>query len=244
MTVYVLFFVAVFLAHIVQGLSGFAGTVLAVSAGSFLVGLTTSVTVMNLVGVFAGIYIILVSWRHIRRDVLKHVFCVMIPGMALGFVLVRYLREYEKAQQLTLGLFIILAGLAGMLGRGEGLRFMRNSVAREAMLFIGGVFHGMYICGGTLLVLYISDALKKEEFRANISVVWVVLNSTVFLFHLYHGYWTPFAVKLTLGATPVVLLGVYVGGLLLSRISQAAFAVFTNALVLVSGMALVVGALR
>lgn len=39
------------------------------------------------------------------------------------------------------------------------------------------IIHGMFVSGGALLVIYATQVLKeKEEFRATVAPVWVVLN--------------------------------------------------------------------
>lgn len=231
MKTHVLFVTAVFLSHVVQGISGFAGTILAVPAGTFLVGLPTSIAVMNMVGIFASVYICLVARAHLQWPVIKGIFSVMLPSLLLGFVLVEYLRDYGRAQQAILGLFILAAGIAGLLRKTAGGEWRD----RKILLFVGGVFHGMYVCGGTLLVMYLKGRLKKDEFRANISFIWLVLNSINFVFHYLSGYWTPLAVSLTAAATPALFVSVYLGGVILRRISQESFIKFTNVLITLSG---------
>jgi hypothetical protein len=49
---------AVFLSHVVQGISGFAGTV--------PVGMRTFIAVMNMPGILASLSICAVAWRRIR----------------------------------------------------------------------------------------------------------------------------------------------------------------------------------
>lgn len=236
----VLFVLAVFLSHIVQGISGFAGTVLAVPAGTMLVGLPTSIAVMNMVGIFASVYICSVAWRHIRWDVVRTVFTYMLPSLLLGFLLVGMLRDYGRAQQVALGLFIMSAGILGLARGGDAPKEKEN----RALLVIGGIFHGMYVCGGSLLVMYLKGRLRKEEFRANISFVWLIFNSLNFVFHYCNGYWTSTALSLTIAATPALFVSVYLGGLILRRISQSSFITFTNILVVLSGATLLLGALR
>lgn len=239
MKTHVLFVLAVFLSHVVQGISGFAGTVLAVPAGTFLVGLHTSIAVMNMVGLFASVYICLVARRHMRWPVIRTIFTYMFPSLLAGFALVGYLRDYDRAQLIVLGAFVAVAGVVGLY-RGNSPAGERGN---KALLVIGGLFHGMYVCGGTLVVMYLKGRLEKEEFRANISFIWLLFNSLNFLFHYSNGYWTPLAISLTLAATPALFLSVYLGGVILRRISPASFAVFTNILIILSGLTLLLNAL-
>lgn len=54
----VLFYVIIFLANIIQGITGFAGTILAMPFSIHLVGYAVAKPVLNVLGIIAGIYVV------------------------------------------------------------------------------------------------------------------------------------------------------------------------------------------
>ncbi|MCC8189887.1 MAG: sulfite exporter TauE/SafE family protein [Planctomycetes bacterium] len=238
------FLVTVFLTNIVQGITGFAGAVLAMPFCARLVGLPAAKTVLCLLGATAGLQVCLVAWRSVRRDVLRTVCFAMIPAMLVGFVVGDLLRPYEAGQKLLLGAVITGIGVAGLVRRRlyPGGPASSRGVVHLAMLLLAGLVHGMFACGGPFLVAFLADRLpEKTEFRATASTVWVVVNSLVLLDQYRNGALGVELAALAGASIPVAFCSVYLGGLLLTRVSQEAFMTLTYLLLAVSGLSLLLG---
>lgn len=54
----ILFYIVIFLANIIQGITGFAGTILAMPFSIHLVGYSVAKPVLNVLGIIAGIYVV------------------------------------------------------------------------------------------------------------------------------------------------------------------------------------------
>lgn len=237
----ILFLVIVFLSNVIQGITGFAGTLLAMPFSVYFVNISTAKAVMNLLGVSSSLQICLTSWRDIRKPVLYRVLAIMFPGMLAGHVAVDYLRQYESAQLFILGVFIFLIGLFSLCNSHLKGTFFRGEAALNGIVFLAGFFHGMFVCGGALLVVYLAKKVPvKNEFRSTISAVWLVLNSINFFIHLRSSYFTDRTILLSLIAIPLVFVSVYLGGILLKRMSQTLFVKLTNILLVLSGLSLIV----
>ena len=61
-----LFYIVVLLTNIIQGITGFAGTILAMPFGIMLVGFDTAKPILNVLGILAGIYVAVFNFRKIR----------------------------------------------------------------------------------------------------------------------------------------------------------------------------------
>ena len=67
-----LFLVVILLANIMQGITGFAGTILAMPPGLMLVGYPVAKPVLNVLGLLSGIYVLSghkdqVCWKEVRK---------------------------------------------------------------------------------------------------------------------------------------------------------------------------------
>ena len=63
----VLFLLVVFLTNIIQCITGFAGTVLAMPFSIMLVGYDVAKPVLNVLGLIASVYVVAVCFRHINK---------------------------------------------------------------------------------------------------------------------------------------------------------------------------------
>lgn len=236
-----LFVIALFMGNVVQVITGFGGVVLAIPFCALLVGLGRSIAVVNLISLLTGG---VMAWRLRSRldyPLLKQTFLIMLPGLFLGIFAVHYLREYEQIQKVILGVFVLTVGAANLLKSWLRVPWRAGPSALAVLLFIGGFFHGMFVCGGALMVLYIANrAPEKDAFRANIAAMWPPLNTIVLVFHIAGGALDAEALALTAACLPPVWISLVVGAALAGRMSQAFFAALTNILLMISGLTLII----
>ena len=98
----------------------------------------------------------------------------MVAGMAIGIQICKTVPSEQ--------ILLIIYGVIILLIAGKNLLCHRQRTLPKAFLLVilllAGVIHGMFVSGGALLVVYAAQVLKeKEEFRATLAPVWVVLNS-------------------------------------------------------------------
>lgn len=67
----VLFYVIIFLANIIQGITGFAGTILAMPFSIHLVGYAVAKPVLNVLGIIAGIYVVAGGYQKRKHKRIK-----------------------------------------------------------------------------------------------------------------------------------------------------------------------------
>ena len=108
------------------------------------------------------------------------------------------------------------------------------------VLLLAGVIHGMFVSGGALLVVYATQVLKdKEEFRATIAPVWVVLNSVLLASQVRQGAFDNYNIRLILISVIPLFIATWVGKKLVKKVSQKVFLNLTYVLLLVSGLSLI-----
>jgi uncharacterized membrane protein YfcA len=107
------------------------------------------------------------------------------------------------------------------------------------LLFAAGIVHGMFVCGGPLLIGYLTKKLpEKATFRATISTTWIFLNGLILISQIIQGMWSVELLKTTAVSLPFLFGGMFTGGLLYKRMSQSFFVVLTYILLFIAGLSL------
>ena len=80
----VLFAAAFFVAYTIQAVTGFAGNIFAMPVGTHVMGLSSSVAVLNAMGFFACGMLAVLNFKYINWRELVKMTCGMLPFLALG----------------------------------------------------------------------------------------------------------------------------------------------------------------
>lgn len=100
----VLFYIIIFLTNVIQGITGFAGTILAMPPSLILVGYDVAKPILNVLGILAGVYVFVTQWKHVDWKQLKKVVIVMAIGIFGGFFLKNALAGYDVVLYKFLGI--------------------------------------------------------------------------------------------------------------------------------------------
>ena len=234
-----LFYIVILLSNIIQGITGFAGTILAMPFSIRLVGMDTAVPVLNLLGLLSGIYVFAGNWKKVDWKVLRHVVIIMGLSLIVGIQLKDLLSGNPRLLYIILGLIVLIIAIQGLVTFKRGSKPAINDHILTLILIAAGLVHGMYVCGGPLLISYMTRKLpEKASFRATISTVWIFLNGMLFFSHIYSGAWTFEVIKSGLISVPFLLGGMFIGGKLYSKMSQKFFVLLTYVLLLIAGISL------
>lgn len=234
----VLFFIVIFLANIIQGITGFAGTVLAMPFSINLVGYEVAKPVLNVLGILSGIYVFAGNWRRVNWKELVKIVIIMAAGIVAGIFIKGAFVGKEQLLFKSLGVFIILMAANGLWKMKRAQEKQRDATI---LLPLAGIIHGIFVSGGPLLISYLTTRIKdKLTFRATISTVWIFLNTMIMIDDIRNGYWTAGLMKTQLIAIPFLFGGMFIGGCLVKRMSQEKFMRITYVLLIISGLSLLV----
>ena len=111
---YAVFFLVILLSNIIQGITGFAGTILAMPPSLMLVGYDTAKPVLNVLGLLSGIYVFAGHRKHVCWGELKKIVAVMAAGIVGGIFLKGFFAGRERALYALLGLFVVCLSLQGL----------------------------------------------------------------------------------------------------------------------------------
>lgn len=230
----ILFLIILFTANVIQAITGFAGTLLAMPLSMMLIGVHEAKVILNIMAVLSCLILASKSRKHIQPKILLNIIAWMAVGMVFGI----WIFEHLSLNILLpfYAIMIILIALKKLLIKNEikMSKWMLNGV-----LLAAGIIHGMFVAGGALLVVYASTVLKnKENFRATVAAVWVVLNTGLMISDFVQGYMTPGVIKMAGVSILPLLLAIYVGNKIHERIDQKVFMKITYALLLASGISI------
>lgn len=236
----ILFLLVVFFTNIVQCITGFAGTVLAMPFSIMLIGIDDSRSILNLLGLIASIYVAAVCFRSIDKKEFAKMTGIMVIGMIAGIFLKGY---FSGSPQL---LYKLLGGIVIFFAVFSAVKFYAKKEDKPLpapvaiiLLIVSGVVHGMFVCGGPLLVTYASGKIKdKDAFRATLSGVWIVLNGIIFVTDAYSGSFTLPTIKLAAVSVAVLAAALVIGNLICKKMSRSIFLQLTYILMLISGVSL------
>lgn len=204
----ILFLLVVFLTNIIQGITGFAGTMLAMPPSVMLVGFDTAKPILNALGLLSG------------------------------FALRSVLAGRERVMYIMLGAVVILTAVSGIyktfLKKGGG--HSHGKAVSAVLLIAAGVTHGLFVCGGPLLVSYMTGKVgDKQEFRTTLSACWIVLNGIILTDDIRAGLWNKNMLLLFCISAVILFAAMFIGSLLCKKMSRGLFMKTTYILLIVSG---------
>ena len=229
-----LFILVIFLTNIIQAITGFAGTVLAMPFSILLVGQDFARPILNVVALLVCVVVMVTHHKNIEWKTFLYIIIPTLIGMVGGI----FLREFVTSRYFLkfYGLIICLVST---------LFFFKPNPPKlprwlEIMALLGaGVMHGMFVSGGPLVILAVKSKINdKEKFRSTLVVVWVILNSILLGEDLIMMNWTLDMLWVLLIAIPTIALSLLIGKLLFKKFNNDAFMKFTCILLFISGFTL------
>lgn len=244
---YILFLLVILGANIMQGITGFAGTILAMSPSLLLVGYPVAKPVLNVLALISGFYVFIGNVKNVNWRELWKIVAWMAAGIAGGIFIQSLFAGQQQILQKLLGVFVIFLAAQGLYkvfrSKTDSGEDTAKPPSKATVLFLpaAGIVHGIFVSGGPLLVSYLTKKnLDKVTFRATISTVWVFLNTLVLFDDIRTGLWNPSLLKVQLVSIPFLLAGMFIGSKLYARMSQQLFMKITYVLLFISGISLLV----
>ncbi len=240
----ILFLIVVFVSNVIQSITGFAGTVLAMPFSIMLEGYSVAKPILNVLGIVVSIGVISINRKALNKKQFFKMIAIMLIGMAGGMAFSYFFHISAKLLYRALGIIVI-----GFMFLGCYHSFSKSYKEKEKtektsfwsylVLILAGIVHGMFVCGGPLLVVYASENIKKrDEFRVTVSAVWAVLNSIILFSDIRAGYFNPKLLILLGVSVAVLFLALFLGSVILKHINKKWFMIITYVLMGISGVSL------
>ncbi|MFI3172968.1 MAG: sulfite exporter TauE/SafE family protein [Eubacteriales bacterium] len=232
----ILFLIVLFISNVLQTITGFAGTVLAMPPSMILLGMDNAKVVLSAMAWMSGLLITIQNYKNINKKELLKMSIIMLLGMIVGIQIYKFL---PSDTLLTIyGVLVISIGVKNLIIKND---WTPNRIVLSIVLIGAGIIHGMFVSGGALLVVYAVSVLKnKDEFRATVAPIWIILNSYMMISYVIEDMVTRGNLFLIAISIVPLFIAIKLGNYLQSRIKQSTFLRLTYILLIISGAAILV----
>ena len=238
----VLFGLVVFVTHFLEGITGFGCTVLALPFCIALVGITTAVPVLIVLGLLLCFYVVCVDFKNIVWREYFKIISFVVLGLPIGIWIFGNLPE--DILKKLLGVFMIVVAVRGLyISYFSAVQTVQKPIKGlkkyllNFLLFLGGIVHGAFSSGGPFVVIYASLALPdKSNFRATLCTMWVTLNSLMVINNFRRGIMTDHVLQVLFYALPFLFAGMILGNIAHKKIKGEMFLKLVYIVLFLSGL--------
>lgn len=221
-----------FFAFCIQSITGFAGNMLVMPTGMQLVGMSTTIVILNVCCVVNCGQLAFMN----RASINKRELAKISGGMLLFMLLGIYLDAVLPLSWLVVayGLVVLYVGVKNLVSKKSR---MLPEGALWVVLALAGLMQGMFVSGGAFLVIYAVQKLRdKDEFRSTLSALWCVLNIIYAAICLVQGKFTPEVLVLLCLCVPLGVIATITGNKIGKKFNQAQFVKFVYVLLVFIGL--------
>ncbi|MCR5677925.1 MAG: sulfite exporter TauE/SafE family protein [Agathobacter sp.] len=200
---------ATLVAFYIKGLCGFANTLVFTSILSM--GTTNiNISPIELAIGYPGNLIMTWKYRsHLKRKIYLPLIALVLCGSVPGALLLKNVDA--KYVTIICGCVIILVGIEMLLREFQILRTKESRIVLGIIGLMSGIFCGLFGIGA-LLAAYVGRVTENsEDFKANISMVFIVENTFRVVLYAVLGIFTISGLQRALILIPVVLVGLFAG---------------------------------
>jgi len=237
------FYSAVLLsAFAVRSVAGFGAGLIAIPMLAFILPVSTAVSVATVFTTLTSVEMVAREWRHIAWRQFATIFLYSVIGIGLGLYFIRLLDE--NLLRRCLGIFLILYSVHALWAADTARvlpRFLHGPLG-AAVGIVGGLFSALFGAGaGPIYVVYFDILrLEKAVFRATMSAVVVLGGAARIAGYGSYGFYGPSTIALMAIGLPLVFVGAWLGDRLVYRLSPRSFSRLVAAIILLSGVILIV----
>ena len=232
----ILVFIVVFFANIMEAITGFAGTMLAMPPTMQLIGIQDAKVILNILAIIVASTIAIKNHHDIDRKEFVKISSIILVGMAVGL----YLSKIVPVDSLSIiyGILIIIVAFKGLFIKKT---FKTSPFILVVVLVVAGIIHGVFLSGGALLVIYAVNVLKdKGKIRATLAPVWIILNLIILAQDVAVANFTTYNLTLTLMCIVPLIMALFIGFKLHDKMNQNVFVKVTYVLLIISGITLLI----
>ncbi len=229
-----------FFAYFIRGIAGFGSAVISVPLLALFFPVSQVVPLIGLLDWLASVSQGLPSRRLIRWPDLLPLLPFTVLGVATGLYLHTVLAPASLL--LALSIFILLYAAYALLPFPplHGGRWLAGPAG-----LLGGTVGALFGTGGPFYVIYLTlRQPDKTEFRTTIATIFVIDGLCRIVGFSLSGFYTLRILTIFAGVAPIGAMALWLGGRMHLRISHAAFVRLVSMILLGSGIALLVKALK
>ena len=231
------------LAGFIQGLSGFAFSMIALSVWAWALAPQIAAPL----AVFGALLGQISSFIHVRQGYDLRRIAPLVFGGVLGVPLgVFALHNVDPLRfKIAIGTFLTLYGAYGLLARGEPRIKFGGKGLDAAIGLVGGFLGGLGGMSGSVPAIWTQlRGWKRDLRRATMQVYNIAMHVFTLTIYWRTGTLDATALRLFVVVAPAMLIPAYFGAQLYGGFSEKTFTRMILALLLLSGVAMLYGSLR
>ncbi len=225
--------IILFFAGLIQGLAGFGFSMVSIPILILIIEPQLLTPTIIIHSVIINIFLFIKVRKDVQLGRIWPLVAAAIIGIPIGTWLLMVVDS--NILRLFVGLFIMLIGLAYM--KNFRVRIKNERLAFLPIGFISGILNGSITLSGPPVVLTLTNQeVPKKTFRANMIAYFMLLNLATIPFHFMKGLFTNVCIELSIMLLPGMVLGAFIGTMLVKRVDEDDFKKMVLALVIVSGL--------
>lgn len=234
--IYLLIGIILFISTFIRSAFGFGDAVIAMPLLSMIIGLQLATPLVAFIAVTSSLIIVIKNHQHVDFQATWRLVLSSLVGIPFGLLLLKGISD--NWAKLVLGACIVLFGLYNIVKPSLKLDDKRGIISLVIGIF-AGILGGAYNTNGPLVVIY--GKMKHwppGKFRNTLQGYFLFTGFSILIGHGLAGLWTTEVIKLYLLVLPVVLIAIYTGDQINSRVSSEKFNQIVNILLIIIGLIL------
>ena len=228
-------------AAILQGLTGFGFSILAVPLITLFISPKTAVPILLIYSIIINIVVLYSARKAVKLKKIWILLAAGIISMPFGAHLLVILNE--NLLKIFIGSMILIFGI--LLLTGFRKQFTNEKIAMLPAGFLSGLLGGSISISGPPIILFLSNqSVDKHTFRGNLAAYFFILNLFTIPVYYLNGLLTNEVWNYSLTFLPGLLIGVFVGNLLSHKIKDDHFKKLTLILLIIMGLLSIVSGMK
>jgi uncharacterized membrane protein YfcA len=237
---FIIAFIIIVFASMIQGISGFGFSLLAVPLLAIVMSLDLIVPILVIFSLLLNIIVFTKVKGHINK---KQILILVVFGLSsipIGITALKGINEdYIK---LVVGIIIVVSAIAMQLN--YKIKFKSQNLAYALTGFLSGVLNGASSLSGPPVILMLSnEGVDKAAFRKTLATYFLVLNLFSIPMFAMSGVIDGLVIEHSLKLLPAMLIGTFTGVSIGNKIPESLFRKFSLLLIFIMGVLTIVSAL-
>ncbi|MTI46734.1 sulfite exporter TauE/SafE family protein [Sporosalibacterium faouarense] len=233
--------IIIFLAGMIQGITSFGFSLLAVPLLGLFLPLQIVVPMLVIYSLFLNSIILFNVKNHVNLRKIAILVIAGIIGTPLGTYLLKALDE--NILKVSVGIIVTLSAVAFL--RGFKIHVKNEKLSFIPVGFISGLLNGSVSLSGPPIILFLTNqGVEKQTFRANLTSYFWVLNLITIPTYIVSDLITKDVITYTSYLFPALIIGVLSGIKIGNKVDEGLFKKMTLVLIVFMGVLSIISGIK
>ena len=209
----------IFISSLVQGLTGFGFSVVALPLLSLIMDIRQIVPSLVIYSIVLNVMVLANLLKYLRPKQMLLLAVFGLVGIRIGIWLLASMDPGYIKIAAGIGLFLYSIALLTGFKKNSG----ESPLTKAGIGLLSGILGGATSLSGPPIVLFLADKVEKQVFRANLTAYFFILNIFSIPAYISSGIMTKSGFIQSLKLIPAVIIGVYIGIKLGDRVDEKKF---------------------